>query len=371
MNANILRTQDKLEERAAFIDQFVKDYPSSVAMRISHSAELSRAKDYQGAYAVMQAVIKDAPKNVDALQYIAALAEQLEDNKKSAYYYRRALNLEPKNDDIRWSLGRLAAIDKKYVTAERMFDAITDESMLIRAQIQVANMRNETQGVKIALNTLKAIEPKTEDEYIQIAITRHYLLMEAKQLEEALAFVNETLVYLPQNIELLYARALVASELKELDIAEQDFNTIIVAQPENANALNAYGYTLADQTERYDEAKELIAKALELRPNDAHILDSMGWVLYRLKDLEGAIEYLQKAYDASPETEIAAHLGEVLWESGQQDKARALWGESFSEDDANSVLNETLKRYGVDLSSVAPNAKSELVKNDPQLLVYL
>ncbi len=364
MNANILRTQNKLDERAAFIDQFVKDYPGSIAMRINHSAELSRAKDYQGAYSVMQGVLKDAPKNVDALQYTAALAEQLEDNKKSAYYYRRALSLEPKNDDIRWSLARLAVAEKKYATAERLFNDISDERMLIRAQIQVANMRNETQGVTMAVNTLRAIEPKTEDEYVQVAITRHYLLMEAKQLEEAFGYVNETLVYLPDNLELLYARALVASELKRLDIAEQDFAQIIAAQPDHANALNAYGYTLADQTDRYDEAKELIAKALELRPNDAHILDSMGWVLYRLNDLEGAIEYLQKAYDVSPETEIAAHLGEVLWESGQPDKARALWSKTLSEDDENSVLNETLKRYEVDLSSAAPNLKPELVRAD-------
>jgi len=331
-------------------------------MRINHSAELSRAKDYDGAYATMQAVIKDAPDNVDALQYTAALAEQLKNNKKAKYYYRRALGIEPKNDTVRWSLARLEVIDEKYVSAERLFDDIRDKNMYVRAQIQVANMRYETQGIKMAVNTLRAIEPETEGEYIQIAITRHYLLMQAGQLEEAFGNINETLVYLPNNLELLYARALVASELKRLPIAEKDFKHIIAAKPDHANALNAYGYTLADQTERFAEAKELIAKAIELRPNDAHILDSMGWVLYRLKDFDGALKYLQKAYDASPEVEIAAHLGEVLWESGQKDKASKLWSKTFSEDDKNSVLNETLKRYGLDFSISAPKQKNKLLR---------
>jgi tetratricopeptide (TPR) repeat protein len=347
--ANLLSEQDKAGQRAAFIDQFVRDFPDSVAMRISHAAELGRAKKYQEAYDLVLAVLKGAPNEMSALQYAAGLAEQLQNNKKSALHLRRALRIEPQNDDVRWSLARLSVIDKKYVTAERLFDEIQDKSLYIRAQIQVANLRLETQGVKAAINTLRALQPRTEGDYLQVAITRHYLLMSAYEYDEAFDYVNETLVYLPDNLELLYARALVAAELGKIDITEKDLRKIIAKQPKHANALNALGYTLADQTTRYEEAKALIVKALVLRPNDAHILDSMGWVSYRLNDFETAIEFLQKAYNASPEAEVAAHLGEVLWESGSHDEANALFKKSFAEETDNPILNKAIERYKIQL----------------------
>ena len=350
LTANLLREQNKLDQRALFIDQFVKDFPHSIAMRVSHAAELGRAEKFDEAYELMVQVLKDSPDDVDALQYAAALAEQLQDNKKSRAHLNRALRVEPRNDELRWSLGRLAVVDKKYATAERLFDEIQDEALYVRAQIQVANMRNETQGVRLAVNTLKALQPRTESDYLQIAITRHYLLMSAHEYDEAFGYINETLVYLPDNLELLYARALVAAELGNVSVTETDLTKILAQQPEHANALNALGYTLADQTDRYEEAKEFIVKALALRPNDAHILDSMGWVAYRLNDFETAIEYLQKAYEASPEAEVAAHLAEVLWESGDCEKANALFRKSFAEESDNPVLNRVIERYGIELN---------------------
>lgn len=359
LNANLLGEQNKLDERGVFIDQFVKDFPNSVAMRISHAAELGRAENYQQAYTLLKAVLKDAPSDVDALQYAAALAEQLDSKKKSAEYLRKALGVESDNDQVRWSLARLAVMDQKYVTAERLFDEIRDESLYIRAQIQVANMRNETKGVKEAVNTLRALQPRSNRDYVQVAVTRHYLLMDAREYDEAFGYVNETLIYLPDNVELLYARALVAAELGKVGITEKDLGKIIEKQPKHANALNALGYTLADQTDRYEEAKVLIARALALRPNDAHILDSMGWVSYRLNDFETAIAFLQKAYEASPEAEVAAHLGEVLWESGDQEKASAIFRKSFADENDNPILNKVIERYGIQLDGQGDVSASE------------
>ncbi len=364
LNVSLLSQQNKLDERAAFVDQFVTDFPHSVAMRLNHATELGRAQNYQDSYSLMLEVLKDAPKHVKALEYAAALAEQLENNKKSAEFLKRALKVEPDNDEVRWSLARLAVIDKKYVTAERLFDDIKDESLYVRAQIQVATMRNETQGVRLAVNTLRALQPRTEAGYLEVAITRHYLLMDAHEYDEAFGYVNETLVYLPDNLELLYARALVAAELGKLEVAEADLTKIIARKPTDANALNALGYTLADQTERYEEAKALIVKALALRPNDAHILDSMGWVLYRLKDYEASIEFLQKAYDASPQAEVAAHLGEVLWESGDHEKAGAVFRESFAEESDNPILNKVIERYGIQLNGKGGVSKSSESASD-------
>ena len=350
MKARLLLTQGKLEERATFIEQFVQANPKSEGMRISYAAELARKEDYASAFEIMQGLLEDAPDNVDALEYAAALADQLEDRTTATKLYRQALKQEPNNDQIRWSLARLAVLDEKLATAERLFNDISSDDLFIRAQIQVANIRKDTQGMRVAVNTLRALRPRTQQEFIDIALTRHYLLTEAFEYEEALSSLNESMVYLPDDSQLLYARALVAAELDEIELAEQDLRIVIGREPENANALNALGYTLADKTDRLDEAKDLVEAALVLRPNDAHILDSMGWILYRLKDFTGAIEFLEKALLANDNPEIIAHLGEVLWESGDKNAAIETWQKGYKKDNMHPVLSETIERYGVDLT---------------------
>ena len=351
MKADMLGRAGKAEERSAFIQSYIASNPKAIGMRINHAVELSRLEQYQPAFDLMQAVLEDAPENVSALSYAAALAQQVEQAELAKQYYQQALELDPSNDEVRWSLGRLAAVDKDYARAEKYFNEISGPQSYISAQLQVANMRYHTAGIKKAINTLRALQPETEAQYVEVALTRHYLLMQDHQYEEAFGSMNETLVYLPNDTNLLYARALVAAELKKIDIAEADFKSVLSNEPDHANALNAYGYTLADQTERYEEAFKLITRAIELRPQDAHILDSMGWILYRMDNKEEAIEYLEKAFAASPEIEIAAHLGEVIWESGEPDRATQIWQESFDTDPKNPVLNETLKRYGIDFTS--------------------
>jgi len=349
--ANILNAQGKTDERAKFVTQFIVDNPKSIAMRINHASELGRNEKFSEAYELTLAVLNDDPGNVGALEYAAALAERLDNNELSAKHLRKALSTDPKNDDARWSLARLAVIDGDYATAERLFDQITDEAMYLRAQIQVANMRAETQGAELALNTLQVLQPRSEQEYLLVATTRHYILMGDYRYDDAFNYINEALVYVPDNLELLYARALVAAELERIDVVERDLGFIISQQPDNANALNALGYTLADQTDRLEEARDLIAQALAIEPEQAHILDSMGWVTYRLKDLPGAIILLQKAYEASPQAEIAAHLAEVLIESGQTEKASTVIKESYALDRDNPILNKVIERYGIDVDA--------------------
>ena len=133
------------------------------------------------------------------------------------------------------------------------------------------------------------------------------------------------------------------------DIAENDLRIVISAQPENAAALNALGYTLADQTERYEEAEALIRQAYILQPNEASIVDSMGWIAYRLGKMSEAIEFLQRAWNLENNPEIAAHLGEVLWLEGRKEEATEIWRKGRGLDSQNTVLVETLERLGVSL----------------------
>ena len=347
MKTSMLRRQGKTEELSAYIKEFVSNYPESVNMRINYAAEQAREELFEDALLTMQGVIVDEPQNIGALNYAAALAQQLKQEDLAHQYQQQAIKIDPENEEVRWALARRAEGQKNYLEAERHYQKIDSTEHYLRAQLQVANMRFHTRSLKEAINTLRLLDPETEAEYVDIAITRHWLLMQGREYEEALGSINETLIYLPENTELKYARALVAAELKEVATAEADLRFIIKLQPDHANALNALGYTLADQTDRLDEAKELIVKALELRPEDAHILDSMGWVLYRQKDFDGAIEILRRAFENSDEVEIATHLGEVLWESGQQEEANKVWQEAIMLDAENLLLKETLQRYGI------------------------
>jgi Flp pilus assembly protein TadD len=171
------------------------------------------------------------------------------------------------------------------------------------------------------------------------------LLSNGDQKGEVLALYTEALDAYPQNHELLYARALAAAELGRIAELEQDLRVILQDNPKHADALNALGYTLADQTDRYQEALEYIERALELKPNNPAVLDSMGWVQYRLGNYEKALQYLQRANQMHSDSEIAAHLGEVLWVVGDKDQARQVWQRALELDPDSSHLQDALRRF--------------------------
>ena len=149
----------------------------------------------------------------------------------------------------------------------------------------------------------------------------------------------------PGNIDLLYARALVSEKLGRIDLLEADIRTILRTEPDNAHALNALGFTLADQTDRYEEAYDLLKRAIEIMPDDAAIIDSWGWVHYRLGEYEKAISLLRKALSRFDDAEISAHLGEVLWVSGRRDEAREVWSKALEKSPDDPVLQRVMQRF--------------------------
>ena len=172
------------------------------------------------------------------------------------------------------------------------------------------------------------------------------ILQDAGDSEQALSVLNDALGSMPEDVSLRYMRALTAVGLGQLELAESDLRLIISEQPDNAAAINALGYTLADLTDRYEEAEELINQAYELQPDDASIIDSMGWISYRLGRLSEAESYMREAWDKMRNAEIAAHLGEVLWARGQKDEARATWKMGMELESDNETLIETMRRFG-------------------------
>ena len=201
-----------------------------------------------------------------------------------------------------------------------------------------------------ARQELALMRLQTSDLFVEESwLAEARILREAGDSQTALEVLDLALDDLPASIPIRYSHALFAAELGWVDIAENDLRIIISEQPENSAALNALGYTLADQTERYEEAEALIRQAFILEPDQPAIVDSMGWIAFRLGRLAEAEEFLRRAWALEKNPEIGAHLGEVLWVSGEQDAARFIWREALKIDNGNPVLEETLKRLGAEL----------------------
>jgi Flp pilus assembly protein TadD len=170
------------------------------------------------------------------------------------------------------------------------------------------------------------------------------LLLDAGAGKDALALYDQALRENPGEGDLLYGRSLVHERLKDVASAEADLRRIIATDADDARAMNALGYMLTVHTERLAEARKLVARALELTPDDAAVIDSMGWIEFRQGRHREARALLEKAFGKVKDPEIAAHLGEVLWTLGERDRARAIWQAGLSKDPEHRVLRDTVQR---------------------------
>ena len=198
--------------------------------------------------------------------------------------------------------------------------------------------------VQDARRYLASLSPDNRDEEIQLKQTEAQLLQDARDYQGAYTVLSAALAGEPDSADLLYDVAMVAEKLGRLDEVESRLKRVIELRPDNAQALNALGYTLVDRTQRAAEGMKLIEKAHALAPGDPFILDSMGWAYFRLGNLEESEKFLQRALAERPDPEIAAHLGEVLWAKGERERARDIWQSQLKEAPDNPVLLETVRR---------------------------
>ena len=179
---------------------------------------------------------------------------------------------------------------------------------------------------------------------VQLILAEAQLLRDANQANAAFTVLERALDRVPNNPDLLYDYAMLAEKIERVDILESSLRKLIEIRPDHAHAYNALGYSLAERNLRLPEARELIEKALKLAPEDAFIIDSMGWVLYRMGNLKDAVDFLRRAFTSRPDAEIAAHLGEVLWVMGERDEAERVWQDATKQSPTNETLLNTIKR---------------------------
>lgn len=247
-----------------------------------------------------------------------------------------------------WLTGVLAEIlemgDEAIEWYARVDGALKQRADLRRAILLAG--RDDLVGARTVLaDVRRSPQPDISE---QAWLVEGQILSESGNNEQALELLSEALTELPGSSQLLYARAMAAVNADQLALAEQDLRTIIQGDPENAVALNALGYTLSDRTDRQREALRLIETALALEPDNPAILDSMGWVLFRLGRAEEGLPYLREAAEAEPHPEIVAHLIEVLWTLDMRDEARTWVGRTRDDMAGDKVYDATLQRIGLD-----------------------
>jgi tetratricopeptide (TPR) repeat protein len=234
-----------------------------------------------------------------------------------------------------------------FAAAERWLATIDDPQRALEVQARRASMMARQGRIDEARKLLQAAPERNPQDARAKLDAEAAMLREARRWKDAYDVMAQALERQPDDPELLYEQSMMAEKLGRADEMERLLRRVIELKPDNAHAYNALGYSLADRGERLGEARDLIARALELAPNDPFITDSLGWVEFRLGNRARALELLQRAYASRPDAEIAAHLGEVLWADGRQDEARRIWAEARRRDAGNEVLAETLKRLKV------------------------
>jgi tetratricopeptide (TPR) repeat protein len=345
LKARILAATNDEKRTILFYNEYLQKYPTSGKMRMNFARYLVDRKQWEQARKQFQLVLKGRPEDTDVLYALGLLSLQTNHLEDADTYFRRAIDVDPSNDQIRLYLGQTAERRKRFDLATRWYKSVSHDKHLFEARTRLAVVIAKQGDLAKGREILKSVNPANDAQRAQLALAEEQMLREAGQYEAALEVLNRALKSLPEHKDLLYARALVAEKLDNLNLHERDLRLLLKLDPKNAHALNALGYTLADRTDRHQEAYMLIKQALDLRPDDPFILDSMGWVQYRLGHMAEAIRYLKRALDIRYDAEISAHLGEVLWMTGKHQQAERIWNEALKRAPDNESVKKAIKKF--------------------------
>ena len=288
--------------------------------------------------------LKIDPDNVGAL-YALALIEMDSGHPEAAEKHLKALLEEgTRRADAQYYLGRIAEQRGQGLQAMAHYRQVNEGPRLLDASIRIAvliGVQGHVEAARQHLSNLRERFPQQELRLLQI---EGELLFQLRQDAEAEQVFDAALDRYTDDPDLLYGRAIVRERLGRMPEAEADLRRILAMHPDDARSLNALGYMLSNHSDRYTEAQAYVERALALSPDDPAIIDSLGWLRFRQGDLVQARAYLERAYAALKDPEVAAHLGEVLWLQGERARAREIWSQALEKDPAHPVLRETMQR---------------------------
>ncbi|WP_426115630.1 tetratricopeptide repeat protein [Massilia sp. PWRC2] len=352
--AVLMVAQVSADEAAAqaLLGRFLKAHPNAREVRAAHARLLAGARQFGPAREELRTLLKGQPDNLSTLYALGIVSLQMNDSASAESYLQRFADAASgqSNGDIDTArayslLSQLAEERGDSGAALAWLDKIDDDERgWFAAQLRRAQLLGKRGDVDGARALLAKLATSTEAEQAQIVLADAQVLREAGRLQDAYVLLQTALTTFPGNADVLYDVAMLAEKMGRLDDMEQALRKVIAQVPDHHQAYNALGYSLAERNIRLPEALELITKALQMAPDDPFIMDSMGWVQFRMGNLNAAEKQLRQAYALRSDAEIAVHLGEVLWQKGQQADARKLWREALNKDPKNDTLKSTLAR---------------------------
>ncbi|UCV18603.1 tetratricopeptide repeat protein [Ferribacterium limneticum] len=340
--------QTRLSPQTAIdsLSTFVDANPAGRDARLALARLLISEKRYDEARRHFDRLIKDNPDNPDVIYPVAMLALQQGDTTTGRTQLEHLLTTDfADKSTIHFFLGQLDQEQNKTEAAAEHYRQVTVGEQYIAARSRLAQILLQQGKTNEARELLHNTRGGTAAERTQLILAESQILREAGRHNDAYIVLDLALTAQPDNPELLYEAALTAERIGKPEILEIHLKHLLAIKPDHAHALNALGYSLTERNIRLPEAQELITKALGLTPEDPFIMDSMGWVLYRQGKLPEALQTLEQAYRIKADPEIAAHLGEVLWQMNRKDDARRILQEATKAHPGNEVLNGAVKKY--------------------------
>lgn len=343
-NGRILQ-RNSVEKASEFYHDYLDKYPASNEVRVAYTRVLIGAGETDQARNQIQWLMDKNHDDAEIMLAAGLLATEMGDFATTETSFKKALALGYKDTNaVYFHLAQIYEETNRPDLAMEIYQMVKSGGRYLPAQIRYADLLALKGHLQEAREHLQKLPAANDQQAAHLILAEAQILRRAKSHQEVYDLLDAGLKKLPDYPELLYDRALAADKLGKFKILEQDLRKLIKLKPDNAHAYNALGYSFAERGTHLPEALQLIRKAAELSPDDPYIMDSLGWVYYRMGNFTEGLNFLNLAFAARPDPEIAAHLGEVLWVKGAKDDAKNIWRSALEKDPNNEILLETLQR---------------------------
>ena len=334
------------EKAIAYFQGFLKQYPKADEVRMSYAKTLVSQKRFDEARPEFVKLVESSKGSPEISAVVGLLSLESNDYAMADKYFQQSISSGFKDPEQLYGyLGRSAERQKDDAKALDWYAKIKSGDHYLEGRLSAASVLARTKNVDVAIKMLDEVDDLTPEQQILVIQNEANMLSQAKRNQESFAMLEKAASTWPASAEITYDHAMAAERVGKYDIMETELRKLIKGKPEFAAAYNALGYSFADRNVKLPEAQSLLETAVKLAPDDHYMLDSLGWVHYRLGNLDKAAEFLKKAYAVQADPEIAAHLGEVLWKQGKFEEAKKLWASALKDFPENDVLLATAKKF--------------------------
>ncbi|MGQ9425821.1 tetratricopeptide repeat protein [Gilvimarinus sp. F26214L] len=348
LEAQLLYQLKRPQEALTKLLTLLEREPDNRRLRLQYARMLAGI-DLQEAQEQFEILVQQSPDDPELILSLALVANELGNGDLARDSFMKLITMGEQTDSAHYHLGQMEAKAGNLDAAVRHFRSVQQGPEFLPAVNHTLDILIGRGDLDAAEQQMRELRRRLSGENQQFYLLEAQALARHGHLDQAEALLTEALALHPASTELLYSRAMINVERNQIDLMEQDLRTVLKYQPNNAAALNALGYTLADRTNRYEEAYKLVRQALSIEPDDPAIIDSMGWVQYRLGNYDEALLRLREAMKVFPDHEVAAHLGEVLWVVGEREEARATWARGLELNPDSELIRKAMRRLEAEI----------------------